>query len=67
MAAWVSPSLVALLTDPSADRVARWRTQMTPEQRDEFETIAGDLLAQLGYPIGPNAVDEATQQIEAAS
>jgi hypothetical protein len=52
---------------PSADRVARWRTQMTPEQREEFESIAGDLLSQLGYPTGPDAVAEATQQIEAKS
>ena len=37
---------------PSADRVARWRTQMSAEQRDEFEAVAGDLLDQLGYPIG---------------
>jgi hypothetical protein len=51
---------------PSADRVARWRTQMTPEQRDEFEAIAGDLLAELGYPTGPGAVEDATAQIEAA-
>jgi hypothetical protein len=52
---------------PSADRVARWRSQMTPEQRQEFEAIAGDLLAQLGYPIGPDAVAEATAEIENAS
>jgi len=52
---------------PSADRVARWRTQMTAEQRDEFESIAGDLLDQLGYPTGPDAVEKATQQIEAAA
>jgi hypothetical protein len=52
---------------PSADRVARWRTQMTPEQRDEFESIAGDLLDQLGYPTGPDAAEKATAQIEAAA
>src|SRR5688500_911792 len=51
---------------PSADRVARWRTQMSPEQRDEFEAIAGDLLAELGYPTGPDAVERATALIEAA-
>ncbi len=44
---------------PSADRVARWRTQMSPEQRDEFEAVAGDLLDELGYPIGPDAVERA--------
>ena len=49
---------------PSADRVARWRTQMSPEQRDEFEAVAGDLLDELGYPIGPDAGERATAQIE---
>ena len=33
---------------PSADRVARWRTEMSAEQRAEFEEVAGDLLAELG-------------------
>jgi hypothetical protein len=51
---------------PSAERVARWRAQMPPEQRAEFEAVAGDLLAQLGYPVGSGAVEEATAQIEAA-
>jgi hypothetical protein len=51
---------------PSADRVARWRTQMSYDQRVEFEEIAGDLLAQLGYPVGEHAVEQATAQIEAA-
>ena len=51
---------------PSADRVARWRTQMTNEQRAEFEAEAGDLLKQLGYPVGEYAVEQATAQIEAA-
>ncbi|HEX2128199.1 MAG TPA: sulfotransferase [Solirubrobacterales bacterium] len=51
---------------PSADRVARWRTQMSYDQRIEFEAEAGDLLAQLGYPVGEHAVEQATAQIEAA-
>ncbi len=51
---------------PSADRVARWRTQMSPEQRAEFEAEAGDLLKELGYPTGEHAVAQATAQIEAA-
>ncbi len=51
---------------PSADRVARWRTQMTAQQRAEFEQIAGDLLAELGYPVGADAVAKATALIEAA-
>jgi Sulfotransferase family len=51
---------------PSAERVARWRTQMSPEQRAEFEAEAGDLLEQLGYPTGEHAVERATALIEAA-
>ena len=35
---------------PSADRVARWRTQMSAEQRAEFEAIAGDLLERARLP-----------------
>jgi hypothetical protein len=44
---------------PSADRVQRWRKQMTEQQRIEFEEVAGDLLAELGYPVG-EPVDAAT-------
>ena len=51
---------------PSADRVARWRTQMSEEQRAEFEAVAGELLDELGYPTGPDAVQRATALIEAA-
>ena len=40
---------------------------MTAEQREEFEAIAGDLLDQLGYPTGGDAVEKATAQIEAAA
>jgi hypothetical protein len=51
---------------PTADRVARWREQMSTEQRAEFEAVAGGLLAELGYPIGADAVEQATARIEAA-
>jgi hypothetical protein len=44
---------------PSADRVQRWRKQMTEEQRLEFEEVAGGLLEDLGYPVG-ESVDGAT-------
>ena len=37
---------------PSADRVQRWRKQMSEGQRTEFEEVAGDLLSELGYPVG---------------
>jgi hypothetical protein len=52
---------------PSADRVARWRTQMSGEQRAEFEAVAGHLLAELGYPVGEHAIEQATAQIDAAA
>ena len=52
---------------PSADRVARWREQMSREQRESFEQVAGDLLAELGYPTGPDAVETATAGIERAA
>ena len=51
---------------PSADRVARWRTEMSAEQRAEFESVAGDLLDELGYPTGPDAVERATTLIDEA-
>lgn len=51
---------------PSADRVARWRAQMGAEQRAEFEAVAGELLTELGYPVGADAVARATAQIDEA-
>jgi len=36
---------------PRADRVERWRTELTPEAIADYEEIAGDLLAELGYPL----------------
>jgi hypothetical protein len=44
---------------PSADRVARWRTQMSAEDRAAFEAVAGELLDELGYPVGEGAVERA--------
>jgi hypothetical protein len=37
---------------PSPDRVAVWRTEMDPADRERFEESAGDLLTELGYPLG---------------
>jgi Sulfotransferase family len=37
---------------PTADRVSRWRRQMSEEDRIAFEEVAGDLLAELDYPVG---------------
>jgi hypothetical protein len=36
---------------PRADRIARWRTEMSPADRAAFEQVAGDLLMELGYPV----------------
>ena len=36
---------------PDADRVSRWREQMSPSDRAEFEAVAGDLLRDLDYPM----------------
>lgn len=40
---------------PREDRVARWRKDMSPADQAAFEAIAGDLLAELGYPVGQAA------------
>jgi hypothetical protein len=40
---------------PRADRVARWRNDMSPADRAAFEQIAGDLLVELGYPVTETA------------
>ncbi len=40
------------LQPPSAERIERWRAEMTPEQIAEFEGVAGGLLAELGYEVG---------------
>jgi hypothetical protein len=36
---------------PSASRIGVWRTEMSAEDAAEFENAAGDLLAELGYPV----------------
>jgi hypothetical protein len=35
------------------DRVAKWRDQMSEEDRGEFDRVAGELLAELGYDRSP--------------
>jgi hypothetical protein len=37
---------------PDPSRVSRWREQMDREDRRMFESIAGELLTELGYTIG---------------
>jgi hypothetical protein len=34
---------------PTTERVGAWRTEMSPADRAEFERVAGELLAELGY------------------
>ncbi len=41
---------------PRKDRVGRWRTQMSVEDRAAFESEAGDLLVELGYEVGNTEV-----------
>ena len=43
----------ALATEPpDPERVGRWRTEMSAEDRAVYEELAGDLLADLGYEVG---------------
>jgi hypothetical protein len=43
---------------PDPKRIGRWRSEMSPEDREEYESVAGDLLAELGYPVGELAEPE---------
>lgn len=36
-------------SSPDTGRIGRWRTEMSDVDRERFEAIAGDLLAELGY------------------
>ena len=36
---------------PSASRAGRWRTEMSPEDREAFESVAGRMLKKLGYEV----------------
>ena len=47
---------------PRSDRVGMWRERMTDEEVAEYETVAGDMLVELGYELG----SEAGQQRAAA-
>ena len=37
---------------PQESKVGEWRTEMSDADRQSFEDEAGDLLAELGYPVG---------------
>ncbi|HEX2388720.1 MAG TPA: sulfotransferase [Solirubrobacterales bacterium] len=42
----------ALTTEPpTTNRCGRWRSEMTPAELTEFEGVAGQLLAELGYEL----------------
>jgi hypothetical protein len=51
---------------PDPDRVARWRRQMSDADRDQFESVAGELLAELGYPVGAGAAAEVAERLASA-
>jgi hypothetical protein len=36
---------------PDPTRLARWKEDMDPEQNEIFESIAGEMLAELGYEV----------------
>jgi Sulfotransferase family len=40
---------------PQESKVQEWRAEMSETDRAEFESEAGDLLAELGYPVGEEA------------
>ena len=40
---------------PNPDRISRWRTEMSEAERDQFESVAGAMLAELGYEVGNGA------------
>jgi hypothetical protein len=49
---------------PARDRIFAWRRDMTDPDRAEFEAVAGELLADLDYPVGEGAVAAAAAVTE---
>ena len=47
---------------PDPKRIGRWRTEMSDADRVEYESVAGDLLAELGYPVGEPSEPEAERE-----
>jgi hypothetical protein len=43
---------------PDPKRIGRWRTEMSAEDREIYESVAGDLLVELGYEVGEPAQPE---------
>jgi len=52
---------------PRSDRVGRWREQMGPADVVAFETIAGDLLSELGYELATPEGRETAAASESSS
>jgi hypothetical protein len=46
---------------PDPERIERWRTDMSVEDRAVYEELAGDLLADLGYEVETAAAQRATR------
>lgn len=40
---------------PQSQRAGRWRNEMGTDDREAFEAVAGELLAELGYEVGGRA------------
>jgi hypothetical protein len=40
-----------VMQPPDLSRIERWRTEMLPQERADYEAVAGDLLAELGYDV----------------
>ena len=45
------------LNEPPRVGVRDWSAEMPPADREAFEQVAGDLLAELGYPVGARGHD----------
>jgi hypothetical protein len=43
---------------PDPKRIGRWRTEMSADDRELYESVAGELLAELGYEVGAPAEPE---------
>jgi LPS sulfotransferase NodH len=47
---------------PPTPGLRNWRTQMPPEDIQRFESVAGDLLEELGYGLGSDSVSSETRR-----
>jgi sulfotransferase family protein len=43
---------------PNPNRIGRWRTEMSAEDRALYDSVAGELLVELGYQVGEPAEPE---------